>query len=141
MSTNSRIGYLKEDGETCVSVYCHWDGYPEWVGRILSESYTDLDKIKALIAEGDISSLDREIGERHDFVSRKEGWTTFYRRDRKETEVNSQTAVSFRHFVEQADLCGAQYAYVFYNGEWFVTEVRRNVELLPVTQVLAEEVV
>ena len=31
MSTNSRIGLRLEDG-SILSVYHHWDGYPEWLG-------------------------------------------------------------------------------------------------------------
>ena len=34
MATRSRIGYVLKD-DSIVSVYHHWDGYPEWLGNIL----------------------------------------------------------------------------------------------------------
>ena len=34
MATRSRIGIQLAD-ESVLSVYHHWDGYPEWLGRIL----------------------------------------------------------------------------------------------------------
>lgn len=58
MSTRSRIGKLNPDG-SILSVYCHSDGYG--VGETLKEHYTDIKKIDALLALGDISSLAAEI--------------------------------------------------------------------------------
>lgn len=40
-----------------ISVYCHWDGYPEHNGRVLIEHYQNLDDIKELIDGGSMSSL------------------------------------------------------------------------------------
>lgn len=56
MATRSEIYLEKEDG-TFDYVYCHWDGYPEWNGRILLKHYNDVEKVKALISLGSISSL------------------------------------------------------------------------------------
>lgn len=56
MSTNSNIGIRYENGKID-SIYCHWDGYPEYNGRILNESYNKLEKVQELIELGDISSL------------------------------------------------------------------------------------
>ena len=38
MSTRSRIGILKNNG-SIESIYCHLDGYPEWVGKKLYRYY------------------------------------------------------------------------------------------------------
>ena len=38
MSTRARIGLLQED-LSVLSVYHHWDGYPEWLGVTLKEQY------------------------------------------------------------------------------------------------------
>ena len=40
MSTNSRIGLRLAD-DSILSVYHHWDGYPEWLGVTLNEHYTN----------------------------------------------------------------------------------------------------
>ena len=54
MGTRSRIGIeLKDD--SILSVYHHWDGYPEWLGRILNTHYTTKDKVSELIDGGDMS--------------------------------------------------------------------------------------
>ena len=52
MSTNSRIGL--KIGNGIVSVYHHWDGYPEYLGVKLSQDYTTKEKIAELIDGGDM---------------------------------------------------------------------------------------
>ena len=56
MSTRSRIIYLKENG-TAEWIYCHWDGYLDYAGKILNCYYRTPDIVKKLIKLGDISSL------------------------------------------------------------------------------------
>lgn len=56
MSTHSYIGYVMEDG-TVKYIYCHSDGDPSWVGRILENFYTQKESVKDLINLGDISRL------------------------------------------------------------------------------------
>lgn len=47
-------------GSICFSgIYCHADGYPEWVGRVLLENYTTPEKVLSLIQLGDLESLGR----------------------------------------------------------------------------------
>ncbi len=55
MATRSRIGIELKDGSV-LSAYHHWDGYPEWLGRILTTHYNSKDKVSALIDGGDMSS-------------------------------------------------------------------------------------
>ena len=56
IGTRSRIGYELAD-HSVVSVYCHWDGYPEHNGRILVEHYQDREDVQDLINGGSMSSL------------------------------------------------------------------------------------
>ena len=44
MATRSRIGIQLAD-ESVLSVYHHWDGYPEWLGRILKTHYNTKEKV------------------------------------------------------------------------------------------------
>ena len=39
MATRSRIGIQLKDNSV-LSVYHHWDGYPEWLGRLLLSNTT-----------------------------------------------------------------------------------------------------
>jgi hypothetical protein len=55
MATRSRIGIQLAD-ESVLSVYHHWDGYPEWLGRILNTHYNTREKVAELIDGGDMSS-------------------------------------------------------------------------------------
>ena len=57
MSTRSMIGKAGGDGHG-VAVYCHGDGYPNVVGRILNAHYRDEERVDALMALGDRYYLD-----------------------------------------------------------------------------------
>ena len=54
MSTRGRIGLELSDG-SILSVYHHYDSYPEWLGTKLNEFYTTKDAVAALIDGGDMS--------------------------------------------------------------------------------------
>ena len=129
MGTHSRIAVMH--GTVCKSVYCHWDGYLSFNGRILQESY-DSSKANQLVALGDLSSLRRDIGEKHAFSSfdlpaeeveafktLTENMCTFYGRDRGEKHTEWKVAQNFETFLEQCDMCGAEYYYVMENGQWY----------------------
>ncbi len=55
MATRSRIGIELKDGSV-LSAYHHWDGYPEWLGRILTTHYNSHSLAAELIDGGDMSS-------------------------------------------------------------------------------------
>jgi hypothetical protein len=99
MATRSTIALEYADG-TVEQVYCHWDGYLSHNGKILQEHYSDPFKLRDLIDLGGLSSLRRDIGEKHAFsqfdlpkeeveafVKRTENMCTFYARDRGEKLV------------------------------------------------------
>ena len=131
MGTRSRIAI--KDGDTFKSVYCHWDGYIEYNGRMLHEHYGRF-KAEALIGLGDISSLKPEIGEKHLFSAAEASipedvyeamdadgeWTTFYGRDRGDEYCSAKLAYTFKEFLEQCNCCNAEYYYVMENSKWFV---------------------
>ena len=55
MGTRSRIGIQLSD-DSILSVYHHWDSYPEWLGRILKTHYNSHDKVAELVDGGDMST-------------------------------------------------------------------------------------
>lgn len=117
MGTRSAIGVQLEDGSVR-AVYCHWDGYPEYNGKILWDHY-DHDKTMKLMALGDLSSLGTGIGEKHDFGEHDRGQCTFYARDRGETGVDARTYEDEEAFFDEFDM-GVEYWYLLVDGVWHV---------------------
>ena len=54
MGTRSRIGIQLKD-DSILSVYHHWDGYPEWLGVKLEKLFYTRDLVSELIDGGDMS--------------------------------------------------------------------------------------
>ena len=54
MGTRSRIGIQLSD-DSILSVYCHYDGYPSFNGKVLREFYDTKEKASELINGGDMS--------------------------------------------------------------------------------------
>ena len=55
MATRSRIVIELKDG-SILSAYHHWDGYSQWLGRILNTQYKTREQAADLIDGGDMSS-------------------------------------------------------------------------------------
>ena len=104
MATRSTIA-IKNSDNTISLIYSHWDGYLEGVGKILKEHYSDENKIRQLLKEGDISSLDETIST-----------TIFYARDRDETGVSAKVLKDLKdsNYVQN-------YNYLWENGKWLVS--------------------
>ena len=110
MATRSRIGLELADG-SILSAYAHWDGYPEWMGRILRTHYNSKDKVAELIDGGDMSSPWTNCGWNNETV---EQGPLYYSARGEDTPP--------RH---DSDLCeyllpnnSEEFAYVFRGGEW-----------------------
>ena len=133
MATRSTIALEFADG-TVEQVYCHWDGYLEHNGKILAEHYSDPFKLRDLIDLGGLSSLRRDIGEKHAFsqfdlpkeeveafIKRTENMCTFYARDRGEKLVVHKFA-DFEDYL--AHHAYEEYEYILRNDNgvavWFV---------------------
>jgi len=108
MGTRSRVGIMH--GTVCKSVYCHYDGYLDYTGRILLAHY-DSTATNALIARGDNSGI-KETLEGMNFYS-----------DRGETDVSWQVAHTFEEFLEQVEGCCGEYYYVMRDGVWYAGAV------------------
>lgn len=153
MATRSTIAIEYADG-TVGQVYCHWDGYLEHNGKILRDHYSNPFILRDLIDMGDISSLGRIIGTKHPFspfvsdtdefkalpqdeqerikaeikaaydLAQASGATTFYGRDRKETNIQAKTFANFADY--KANHQYEEYEYILRNvngvATWFVAE-------------------
>ena len=60
MGTRSTIALEYADGSVG-KVYCHWDGYLSNNGKILLNSYQDPFKVRDLLDNGDMSSLETTV--------------------------------------------------------------------------------
>ena len=108
MGTRSRVGIMH--GTVCKSVYCHYDGYLDYTGRILLSKY-DSTLANMLIARGDNSGV-KETLEEMNFYS-----------DRDEDNVSWQVAHTFEEFLEQVNGCCGEYYYVMRDGVWYAGAV------------------
>jgi hypothetical protein len=96
MGTRSAIGI--KHGDVVKAVYCHYDGYLEYMGRVLTMYYQDSIKVNKLISMGDMSGIGAAIGNKHAFNERSNyldngiaEQCTFYARDRGEENVEFRT--------------------------------------------------
>jgi len=112
MATRSRIGIELKNGSV-LSVYHHWDGYPEWLGRILRTHYNTRAKAAELIDGGDMSSCWTE-----------DRWNSETKAQEYGPQYYSQRGEECPPHLD-SDLCeyllpdGAEeYHYLFRNGEW-----------------------
>jgi hypothetical protein len=124
MATRSRIGIQLAD-ESILSVYHHWDGYPEWLGRILKTHYNGKSLASELIDGGDMSSC----------------WTD----DRWDDSADGSYGPQYYSQRGQdcpprldADLAeyllpgiGEEYHYLFRNGEWVCYNMHEYANKLP----------
>jgi hypothetical protein len=122
MATRARIGLELADG-SILSAYHHWDGYPEWLGRILNTHYTTKEKVAELIDGGDMSSCWTE-----------DRWNSETKAQEYGPQYYSQRGDDCPPRLD-ADLCeyllpenGEEYHYLFRNGEWVCYNMNCYVE-------------
>lgn len=121
MATRSTIAIEYLDG-TIRQIYCHWDGYLDHNGRILQEHYSNPNKLNQIIELGDLSSLGKNIGTKHDFTDSIADQCKFYGRDREEKFVDAKKFSNFAEYMTNCRFEEYNYILRFINGEsiWFV---------------------
>ncbi len=135
MATRSTIALEFADG-TVEQVYCHWDGYLEHNGVLLSKHYSNPFILRDLIDLGGLSSLRATIGTKHAFsqfdlpkedveafVNLTRDMCTFYARDRGERLVVNKF-VDYEHYLIHGQW--EEYDYILRNDNgvavWFVSD-------------------
>jgi hypothetical protein len=126
MATRSRIGVQLKDGSV-LSVYCHWDGYPEWNGKKLKEHFDSYEQAAELIDGGDISSLWTD----KDWEQKEMKSRTLYYSERGESDTEPNLDNSFQAFISGVKDSWADYAYLFADGEWKCYTPKGNEEQIP----------
>ena len=109
MSTRSQIGLKFEDGSV-LSVYHHWDGFPDALGAKLAQCYTTKEQVANLIDGGNIST-----------VMAKNGWdgtsfeeeTVLYYSERGDQDTEPEQLESVDEFYTWTRQCDGEFAYLF----------------------------
>jgi hypothetical protein len=141
MATRSGIHVQMTNGQWA-GIYCHSDGYWSWNGQKLHEFYNSQALAEALIRLGDISIINEEIGEKHDFDYRNKLYKKYtknfdtdyvamhndpeyvrlsrmcnvYGRDRGEKNTQARRGPTLASV-----LVDESYVYVWRDGQWFGT--------------------
>jgi hypothetical protein len=126
MATRATIAKLDDNGVK--AIYLHSDGYLNHAGKILDQHYQDKDKVNELLAHGDVSFLDENIGVKIDFMDYKTRYANkqckFYMRDRGEKYKQAEQLKDETELIEFAtEKCDAEYIYMFAYGSWYVYDV------------------
>lgn len=102
MSTNSSIGIKRIDGSE-TRIYCHWDGYIEYNGVILQLAYNTAEKVEALLALGDLSSLGYYLARPQEPVEgMTDSYCNAYHRDGGEEFRQSSGRQEFNYTFDEA---------------------------------------
>jgi hypothetical protein len=131
MSSRSIIAIQK--GRTTTTIYCHFDGYPTSVGKILYDNYTDEKKINELMELGNLSSLGETIKD-----------CVFYIRDRHEPADENKAVIipaiygkQPKQILELLD-SGQNYLYLFKDGIWFYIDMFEKKKFMPLETAINE---
>ena len=141
MATRSRIGLQLADGNI-LSVYHHWDGYPQWLGVTLNAKFNTREKVAELIDGGDISCCDSDSDWN---LNKVENHVQYYNDRGENTEPRLDA--NFDDYVRD----GEEYAYVFtldhvwecyaidrnYDDDYNVTDVNVKPATIPSEEAVA----
>lgn len=129
MGTRSNIGIINEDGSV-TAIYCHWDGFLSYSGKILLQHYTSTDIVNQLMLLGDLSSLNEKLypddSKPHTFQNQQEDVCVAYGRERNESDVDCKIFKDIGDFERFAGNSDAEYQYLFNSGKWTYREINRD---------------
>ena len=110
MATRALIAYL-DDSKQLTSTYNHYDGYPEYLGKILKEHYNGEALAKSVASKGYISNIDEDgtinskFNEPADIMVLDEGAFT-----------------AGMQIGEKVVEYGGDYGYIWFNSTWNVVK-------------------
>jgi hypothetical protein len=123
MATRGRIGIQLSDG-SILSIYSHWDNYPEWAGRILRTHYNTREKVEALVDGGDVSCLWTD--DRWDNSGDGSYGPNYYSYRGEDTPPRLDASLKKYLFD------GEEYAYLFRNGEWVCYDLHETPKIVEI---------
>jgi len=122
MGTRSRIGIQLSD-DSILSVYCHWDGYPEFNGKVLRQFYDTKEKVSQLIDGGNISALHTNAGWNNETLPQT---GPLYYTERGESIESNAPELSKDHgeYLKLSANADEEYSYLFADNEWICYNTR-----------------
>ena len=106
MATRALIGYL-DDSKKLTTTYNHYDGYPDYLGKILKEHYSGDEKAKYVASVGYITSIDED------------GKINSKFNETANTMILDEEAFSAAMQIGgEVNGYGADFGYVYFNDEW-----------------------
>jgi hypothetical protein len=122
MSTHCNI-VIKTKDNKYKGVYCHFDGYPEGVGKTLKNNFCNEEMANKLIDLGNLSIVANAvridpIGQ-HSYSSPEKGTVVAYTRDRGEEWEDNKPMVNIliSEFRES-------YIYLFEDNKWWLCNLK-----------------
>ena len=123
MATRSRIA-LQLTEDSFLSVYHHWDGYPQWLGVTLNKKFNTREKVAELLDGGDISCIDSDT----DWNLEKVENHVQYYNDRGE-DTEPRLDLTLEDYLEN----GEEYAYVFtLDHEWVCYDLHNSAKVVDI---------
>ena len=123
MATRSRIG-LELANDAVLSVYHHYDGYPQWLGVILRQKFNTREKVAELLDGGDISCFDSDTNWKREKV---ENHVQYYNDRGEDTEPRLD--LSLEDYLDN----GEEYAYVFtLDHEWVCYDLHNSAKVVDI---------
>ena len=123
MATRSRIG-LELANDAVLSVYHHWDGYPQWLGVTLRQKFNTREKVAELLDGGDISCIESDTNWKREKV---ENHVQYYNDRGEDTEPRLD--LSLEDYLEN----GEEYAYVFtLDHEWVCYDLHNSAKVVDI---------
>ena len=123
MATRSRIG-LELANDAVLSVYHHWDGYPQWLGVTLRQKFNTREKVAELLDGGDISCVESDTNWKREKV---ENHVQYYNDRGEDTEPRLD--LSLEDYLEN----GEEYAYVFtLDHEWVCYDLHNSAKVVDI---------
>jgi hypothetical protein len=117
MATRGLIGKQLSDG-SILAVYCHYDNYPAYNGRMLRDNFDTAEKVNKLIDGGDMSCTWTNAGWNNETLP-ESGPLYYTMRGESMESVAPQLYKDLNEFLCAADdNYGAEYTYHYVNGEW-----------------------
>ena len=138
MATRATIAKLDDNGVK--AIYSHSDNYLKHTGIILDQHYQNESKVDELLAHGDVSIINENIGVKLDFMDyksfHKNKQCRFYGRDRGEDRKAEQLKDETELIEFATKECGAEYIYMFAYGHWYVYDVYNSNQFEELEEVL-----
>lgn len=122
MSTRCWIAVEQEPDERDISqvhsIYSHFDGYIEGVGKTLLTNWNSLEKAHMLLQYGDISYVPEQAD---DELLQEAAYNT--------TEISQEHVDEYHMMLELKGDIHIEYVYLFKDNDWYISELRMKHEI------------